>query len=181
MSCLVGKGRIEPCKTSLGGLKNAFFANFAEADGAFTEVGKEVTALGLGLTTVYKYDLLADGNTLEEVTVADRNTGTRVNTQTLVLALKKQDLNTAIEIDAIAASRPVVVVQDRNDNYKVLGITEGMNLTSGSAASGGAKADFNGYNLTLVAEENATAPFLDSATITALIALVDATPIDPDL
>ena len=181
MSCLVGKGRIEPCKTSLGGLKNAFFANFAEADGAFTVVGKEVTALGLGLTTVYKYDLLADGNTLEEVTVADRNTGTRVNTQTLVLALKKQDLNTAIEIDAIAASRPVVVVQDRNDNYKVLGITEGMNLTSGSAASGGAKADFNGYNLTLVAEENATAPFLDSATVTALIALVDATPIDPDL
>ena len=181
MSCLVGKGRIEPCKTSLGGLKNAFFAYFSEADGAFTVVGKEVTALGLGLTTVYKYDLLADGNTLEEVTVADRNTGTRVNTQTLVLALKKQDLNTAIEIDAIAASRPVVVVQDRNDNYKVLGITEGMNLTSGSAASGGAKADFNGYNLTLVAEENATAPFLDSATVTALLALVDATPIDPDL
>ena len=181
MSCLVGKGRIEPCKTSLGGLKNAFFANFSEADGAFTVVGKEVTALGLGLTTVYKYDLLADGNTLEEVTVADRNTGTRVNTQTLVLALKKQDLNTAIEIDAIAAGRPVVVVQDRNDNYKVLGITEGMNLTSGSAASGGAKADFNGYNLTLVAEENATAPFLDSATVTALLALVDATPIDPDL
>ena len=125
--------------------------------------------------------MLADGNTLEEVTVADRNTGTRVNTQTLVLALKKQDLNTAIEIDAIAAGRPVVVVQDRNDNYKVLGITEGMNLTSGSAASGGAKADFNGYNLTLVAEENATAPFLDSATVTALLALVDATPIDPDL
>jgi hypothetical protein len=180
MSCNIGKGRTEPCKNSLGGLKNAFFANFDEADGAFTVAASQVTDIAVGLTTVYKWDLLADGNTLEEVMVADENTGTRVNTQTLTLAIKKQDYQTAEQIDLIAAGRPVVIVQDRNDNYKVLGITEGMNLTSGSAASGGAKADFNGYNLTLVAEENKNAPFLDAASVTALLALVDATPIDPD-
>lgn len=179
MACNIGRGRLEPCKNTLGGLKNAFFANFEEADGAFTLTGKQVTAIGVGLTTVYKWDLLADGNTLDETTVASTAAGTRVNTQVLTLALKKQDADTAEQIDAIAAGRPVVIVQDRNDNYKVLGITEGMNLTSGGAVSGGAKADFNGYNLTLEAMEGATAPFLDAATVTALLALVDATPIDP--
>ena len=181
MSCEIGKGRLEPCKNTLGGLKNAFFANFSEADGAFTLTGNEVTDIGVGLTTVYKWDLLADGNTLDEELVADTSAGTRVNTQTLTLALKKQDLATAEQIDLIAAGRPVVIVQDRNDNYKVIGITEGLNLTSGSATSGGAKADFNGYNLTLVGTEGAYAPFLDAASVTALLALVDATPIDPSV
>lgn len=179
MSCLIGKGRTEPCKNSLGGLKNAFFANFSEADGAFTLTGKEVTAIDAALTTVYKYELLADGNNLDENMVADTSAGTRVNTQTLTLALKKQDYDTAEQIDLIAAGRPVVIVQDRNDNYRVLGITEGMNVTSASAVTGGAQADFNGYNLTLVGITGNYAPFLDSATITALQALVDATPIDP--
>lgn len=179
MSCDIGKGRVEPCKNTLGGLKNAFFANFSEAEGAFTVTAKQVTAIDAALTTVYKWDLLADGNTLDETMVASTSAGTRVNTQVLTLALKKQDLATAEQIDAIAATRPVVIVEDRNDNYKVLGITEGMNLTSGGAVSGGAKADFNGYNLTLEAMEGSYAPFLDAATVTALLALVDATPIDP--
>jgi len=179
MACNIGKGRLEPCKNTLGGLKNAFFANFAEADGAFTVVAKEVTAIDVALTTVYKWDLLADGNTLEEAMVADTATGTRVNTQTLNLVIKKQDFATAEQIDLVAAGRPVVIVQDRNDNYKVLGLSEGMNLTSGSATTGGAKADFNGYNLTLESTEGSYAPYLDAATVTALLALVDATPIDP--
>jgi len=179
MSCAVTKGRSEPCKDTLGGIRAVYFANFAEADGAFTVTDNAVTAIAAGLTTVFKYETLAEGNTFDEAIIGSRESGTRVNTQTLTLVLKKQDVLTHAQIDSIVAGRPVVIIRDNNSNYHVVGITEGMETTGSTIGTGGAKADFNGYNLTLSAQENEIAPLMDSATITALEALVDGTPIAP--
>jgi hypothetical protein len=179
MSCLVTKGRTEPCKDTLGGIKALYFANFAEADGAFTVTGSEVTAIDAALTTVYKYETLAEANTFDQAIIGSRENGTRVNTQTLTAVLKKQDAATHAEIDAIVAGRPVVIVRDNNNNYHVAGISEGMEVTGSTIGTGGAKADFNGYNLTLSAQENEIAPLMDASTITALEALVDSSPINP--
>jgi hypothetical protein len=179
MSCAVTKGRSEPCKDTLGGIRAVYFANFAEADGAFTVTDNAVTAIAAGLTTVFKYETLAEGNTFDEAIIGSRESGTRVNTQTLTLVLKKQDVLTHAQIDSIVAGRPVVIIRDNNSNYHVVGITEGMETTGSTIGTGGAKADFNGYNLTLSAQENEIAPLMDSATITALEALVDGTPITP--
>lgn len=179
MSCSITKGRTEPCKNTLGGLKAVYLANFDEADGAFTVTDSQVTAIDAGLTTVYKFDLSAEANTFDQAIVGSRENGTRVNTQTLTVALKKQDVLTHAEINKLIAGRPVAIVRDNNDNYHVVGITEGMETTGSTIGTGGAKGDFNGYNLTLSAQENEIAPLLDSATITALEAIVDATPIEP--
>jgi hypothetical protein len=54
-----------------------------------------------------------------------------------------------------------------------------METTGSTVGTGGAKSDFNGYNLTLSAQENDIAPLLDAATKTALEALVDSSPIAP--
>ena len=45
--------------------------------------------------------------------------------------------------------------------------------------AGGARADFNGYNLTFTSFSRFPSPFLDSATITALLAIESATNINP--
>lgn len=179
MACLLTSGRTEPCKDTLGGLKAVYFANFADADGAFTIASGEVTAIGVGLTEVFKYDLRADGNTFAQAMVSDKNTGTSVNTQTTTLALKKLDKDTSLQVDLLAKGRPVMILQDRNDNYFLVGQTEGNDLTGSDINSGGAKADFNGYNLTFEAQEGSLAPFFDSASVTALLALVSATNINP--
>lgn len=179
MSCAVTKGRTEPCKDTLGGIRAYYLANFDEADGALTVSGSEVTAIAAELTTVYKFDALAEGNTFDEALIGSRESGTRVNTQTLTMVLKKQDVLTHAEIDSIVAGRPVVFVEDNNGNIHVAGITEGMETTGSTVGTGGAKSDFNGYNLTLSAQENTLAPLLDASTKTALKALVDGTPIEP--
>jgi hypothetical protein len=179
MSCLVTKGRTEPCKDTLGGIRAVYLADFVEADGAFTVLDGAVTAIAAELTTVYKFEALAEGNTFDQGLIGSREAGTRVNTQTLTLVLKKQDVLTHAQVDKIVAGRPVIVVRDNNDNYHVAGISEGMETTGSTIGTGGAKADFNGYNLTFSAQENKIAPLLDSATKTALEALVDGTPINP--
>jgi len=177
MACDQTKGRLEPCKNSTGGSKAAYFVNFLED--AFTVVAGEVTAIDVGVTEVFKYDLRADANTLEQAVVTDKNTGVTLVTQTTNLALKKLDKDTNNELKLMAQGRPYIIVQDRNDNYHLVGETEGNDVTGGSSLTGAAKADFNGYNLTFTAEEPCFAPLLDSATVTALLALVSASNIDP--
>lgn len=170
MACKMTSGRTEPCKDSLGGVKAAYFINYI--DEAFTLSEGEATAINVGVTEAFKYELRADGNTFVQNVVSDRNTGTTVNTQTLTLALKKLDKETSLQVDLMSKGRPIIVVEDYNNNFQVAGVSEGMDLTGSDINSGGAKTDFNGYNLTFTAMEGGTAPFLDEATVTALKALI---------
>ncbi|WP_136465527.1 hypothetical protein [Flagellimonas onchidii] len=172
MACSITKGRTEPCKDTLGGVKAAYFINYIED--AFTVASGEATAINAGITEAFKYELRADGNSFVQSPVSDRNTGTTVNTQTTTLALKKLDKDTSLEVDLMAKGRPILVIRDRMDNYFVAGITEGNDLTGSDINTGGAKSDFNGYNLTFEAQEGSAAPWLDAATITALEALVSS-------
>ena len=171
MSSLINSGRKVPCKDTLGGLKAAYFINYIED--AFTITpGSGATAINVAITEVFKYELRNDGNIFSEAVVSDKNTGTRTNTQTLTLALPKLDKDTALQVDLLAKGRPIIVVQDLNGNYKVAGHSDGCDLSGSDLNSGGARADFNGYNLTFTAIEGKTAPFLDTDTINALLALV---------
>ena len=179
MACLLTTGRTEPCRDAVGGLKSIYLFDFIED--AFTISGGEATAVNAGISSgdVYKYDLLADGNTFVESGGApEESTGTSVVTQTGTVVLKKQDLATANEINILKKARPPAVYKFRDGSYKVQGISDGT-VISVETASGGAKGDFNGYTLTLTSTELDLAPTLDSATVTAFEALVSATVINP--
>lgn len=176
MACILTTGRTEPCKDAIGGIKAVYITDWLED--SFTVASGEATAMNVLLTSAYQFDLLADGNTFEEAFTADTNNGTSIYEQTLNLALKKQDVATAAELSLIVKGRPIIVVQDRMDNYRVMGVVDGTNAT-GTITSGGAKGDFNGYNITFNATETLPAPFLDSATETAFLAVVSATQINP--
>jgi len=122
------------------------------------------------LTAAYAYPLEGDGNTLEQSMVSDRNTGTRVNTQTLTIVLKNMDAAANAEFNLLAAGYPQAVVVDRNGNFIALGLDDGIDFTVVST-TGGAKTDMNGYTLTGVSTTSELAPQLDDATQTAFIAV----------
>ena len=122
------------------------------------------------LTENYSYELEGDGNTLEQVMVSSRSTGTRVNTQTLTIVLKKMSAADAAEFNLLCASFAQAVIKTRNGDYIALGVTEGMDW-SVTATTGGAPTDLVGYTITGVAIEPVLAPFLDAATQTAFLAV----------
>jgi hypothetical protein len=66
----------------------------------------------------------------------------------------------------------MAVVKDRNGVYHAVGLDDGIDFTI-DQATGGAKTDMNGYTLTGVSTTGSLSPKLDSATITAFLALVD--------
>lgn len=176
MACTLTSGRTNPCKDAIGGMKAAYLIDYQED--AFTVSGGTATAIDAGVTVCYKYELLADGNTLVETIASDENTGTSTYTQALTMALKKQTKESAAELKLMVAARPIVVVQLRSGEYKIVGLEDGC-TTTGTIESGGAKGEFNGYNITMTAIETQPAPTLDSATVTALLALVSGTNVTP--
>lgn len=169
----IGANRDKACNNGQGGTSEFYFFNYV--DNAFDVTNGEATALnGLTGQTVYKYVIEGDGNPYTQNSVTDAKVGTKVNTQTLVGQLKKIDAATNVELDKLASGNIAGVVKDRNGKYHWFA-QDGVNVTSTiEAVTGGARADFNGYNVTLVAETLELAPILDSATVTAFLALVSA-------
>lgn len=176
MACALTTGRTEPCKDAKSGLKAVYFADFVE-DG-FTVSGGEATAIDAAITEVFKYELNSNENTFDQNNTADNETGTTVYEQVLNVRLKKQGLATQNEIHLLHKGRALAVIEGRDGSYKVMGLEDGTS-SSGNSTSGGAKNEFNGYNLTFTATETEPAPYLDSSTVTALLAIVSATNINP--
>ena len=175
MSCdiAIGANRLQPCTNLQGGNEEFYPFNFV-AD-AFTVVGGIATALSASLTVAYKYEIAGDGNTLTQSSVSDYKTGSSVVTQSLVNQLKKVDGASNFELTKLAQGKNSGILKDRNGVYHWVGHENGFNVTRTiEAVSGGARADFNGYNVTLVAENKVLAPTLDAATITAFLAIVTA-------
>lgn len=171
--CDVAIGQGRTCRgKGQGGLANeVYFFNYVTD--AFTLTDGVATALdGLTGEAVYKYVIMGDANIFTESIVSDHKTGSKVNTQTLVTQLFSQDSATSVELDKLAAGKIAGVVIDNNGKYRWFA-EDSVNVTSTvEAVSGGARADVNGYNVTLVAETLNSAPELDATTVTAFLELV---------
>jgi hypothetical protein len=167
--CDITSGRDKQCKNSIGGLGSLFLFNFVE--NPFTVASGVATAINPELTEVFEYKIEGDGNNVSESYVSDRNSGTSVNTQTLTIVLKKISATSSAQLNLLTQGFPMAVVKDRNGVYHALGIDDGIDFTV-VQSTGGAKTELNGYTLTGTATTKELSPKLDSATITAFLALL---------
>ncbi len=82
-------------------------------------------------------------------------------TQTLVINLKKQDAVTTKNVKLLAYGRPRIVVRSMTDQFFLVGLDQGADVSAGEISTGAALGDFNGYSLTFTAEEEIPANFID--------------------
>ena len=176
-NCPITSGRTEACNDSIGGL-DAFFAVPYIANG-FTILDGEVTALDVSINEAFKYELRADANIQTSDGVSDENTGVSLFTETLVVALKKQDAETNVQVNLLQQGLHYIIGVSKNGDYQLMGSLDGARVTASNISSGGARSDFNGYNLTFTAFSRMPSPFLDQATVTALLAIESASNINP--
>ena len=169
MACDLTLGRKEPCKDSVGGIKNVYFVDFGGL-GTVTIANDEITNL-TGTTiggsanslTAYKYEVKG-GSSLEQTVTASRETGTTFFEQTLNLTLKKLTKEDNKELRLMAYGRPHIAVEDYNGNVFMMGLENGADVSGGTVVSGTAMGDMSGYTLTFSAQEKQLANFMDSDT-----------------
>ena len=176
-NCPITSGRTEACNDSIGGL-DAFFAVPYIANG-FTILDGEVTALDVSITEAFKYELRADANIQTSDGVSDENTGVSLFTETLVVALKKQDAETNVQVNLLQQGLHYIIGVSRNGDYQLMGSLDGARVTASNMTTGGARTDGNLYNLTFTSFSRTPSPFLDQATVTALLAIESASNINP--
>ena len=174
MSCDIANGRLESCKDSISGLDAIFFINYGDYnpetdityDGTNTDQINDVN----GVSSLYKYELKG-ANSFEQTIQSNRDNGTTFIEQVLTIQLKKQDAATHKTVKLLAYGRPHIVVKTRSNQYFLVGLERGADLTAGTISTGTQMGDFNGYSLTFTAMENIPANFLNCSTDSGLATL----------
>jgi hypothetical protein len=101
---------------------------------------------------LFKYELKG-ANSFETTINSSRENGTTFFEQTLTVQFKKQDIATHKNIKMLAYGRPRIVVRSMTDQFFLMGLDQGADVTAGTISSGSALGDFNGYGLTFTAQE----------------------------
>jgi hypothetical protein len=160
MSCLINKGRLEPCKDSVGGIQAVYFVDYGTlGDITYASAtSSEITGVA-GSPTAYKY-VLKGTSSLEQTITSSRENGTTFYDQLVNMTFKKLSPQSHDEVALIAVARPHVIVEDNNGNAFLVGVEWGADVNGGTIVTGAAMGDLSGYTLTLQGMEKKPANFL---------------------
>ena len=160
MACDLAIGRIEPCKDSVGGLKNLYFVNHGDLGAITYDVtNTDVIDAVAGTPDAYKYEIKGASSFTQNIQ-SSRDTGTTAFEQVIEVTLKKLTIADHKELKILAFGRPHVIIEDNNGNYFLAGLEHGADVTGGTIVTGTAMSDLSGYTLTLTGMEKAPANFL---------------------
>ena len=167
MSCDISRGRLEPCKESVGGLNAIYFINKGALgtvvyDGSDTDV---ITSVGTGIAA-FKFDVRG-ASTYTETIQSSRATGSTTFDQALELQLVKLTKEDHKTIKLLVYGSPTVLIEDNNGNVFVAGLEHGLDVTGGTIVSGASMSEMSGYTLTFTGMERVPANFIDGGDIAA--------------
>jgi len=166
MSCDISRGRLEPCKDSVGGLNAVYIINKGDLGVVdYNATNTDVIDSFAGTPTAYKFDIKG-GSTYTENITSSRENGTTTFEQVLELQLTKLTKEDHKTVKLLAYGSPHILVEDNNGNVFVAGLEHGLDISGGTIVSGAAMGDMSGYTLTFSGMERVPANFLGD-TITA--------------
>lgn len=168
MACALTSGYTLDCRDSIGGIKSVYIIEFGNVSGYTSSAGSVTAISKANGGRFYKYNLTrATGEAMEEYQDSEEN-GTSFQRQTVSFVLNKMQAATRNEILLLAQNRLIMVVEDNNSKYWIYGKDNGLMRAGGSAKTGKAWADRNGYELTFVGDEQYPAFEVSSGIISAL-------------
>ena len=156
------------CDTGSGGTKEVYFIeqdnvlSVAESSGTVTAITKATGAI------FRKYSLVPETANFEETISGNIQNGTLFYDQKGAIILNKQQVAVRNELLLLAQIRVIALIKDNNNTYRLYGAQNGMKLLTGSATTGVAFGDRNGYSLEFTGKENKLAPFVADSVIATL-------------
>ena len=171
MACsLTLAGRGVGCKDALGGIKRIYVAQWA--DGIWEDISSGEVAGVTAATTFYTYDMTRGSGSLTQTITSDLAAGTVFFDQVCSVTFNKAAASDITEISNLVKGRMAILVEDNNGNWFVMGHQNGVEVSGGTAQTGTAAGDQNGFTLEFSAQDVAPAPFL---------ALTSGAPSDADI
>tara|TARA_R110000744_G_scaffold351660_1_gene457496 strand:- start:455 stop:1024 length:570 start_codon:yes stop_codon:yes gene_type:complete len=167
MACTsLTKGRGLDCNRVSGGIKYVYFG-VTDQIAAITVVGSSVTDIAMsGSNKLYRYSV-PRGSTSVSDSVTGSTNGSISYAPTLSMVMNRLTKEDQNEIKLLGQTQVTIFVQlnatkttGGQDIIMALGVKNSLSLNSGSASSGAAFSDRNGYTLGFEGFEPAPSPIL---------------------
>jgi hypothetical protein len=170
MACNLTTGRTLACRDSVGGIKTIYVTELDNKETLTSATEGLISAFTLAEgKQFWEVALIKETSFFTDVYTGSTENGTLFSDQALTVIFNKGDVATRNFVKLLAQNRLMVIVLDRNGVYWLLGETNGLDLVTGSFGSGTAMADRNGYELSFVGKEPASAQSVTSGLIASLI------------
>ena len=173
MACTaLTKGRGLDCNRISGGVKKIFFSVFDE-DVSYTYDAThklEIDAIDWDGSTIYEYVMPLGVASITDTITGSRENGTIFYTPTCNIMLNKLTKEDQNEIKLLGKSKVRIFAElnqqltNGHNVFIALGMSNGMELNTGTMDSGAAFGDRNGYSLTFDGLEPITFAFLEDYT-----------------
>ena len=145
----ITKGRTEPCNDNIGGILNVYLFDFVNYRN-FQIVTSENTLVTYPATTVFKYELRADGNSFNSDLQESDEGNSYLQSVSLILKVLRTN---HYEVTSLINKRIGCIIESRLGHFYIMGLRNGCVVKSINAQTGGARTDFNGYNIDLEGKE----------------------------
>lgn len=140
---------LRDCSPSMGGIVEAMFANKEDVqEVTLAEDMMNAITMANGKKFV-KFQFARNTGSMSSNYTIDQTTGVRFVTTDLVLVFNRMETSKRVAIKALMQNDLVAIVKDANGKYWYLGYDEALNATAGDGMTGTARADRNGYSVTL--------------------------------
>ena len=157
------------CKDSIGGIKAAYIAEHADVD-SIDEAQGVISEIIMATGKTFKpFVFRKETGNFTSTINSDDAAGTTFVQSEIVLQFTKQETAKRLEIAALMVGNCAVIIEDGNGKYWYFGQNFPVVLTAGSAASGTAMGDFNGYNITLTDKSKELPREVDARIISGLL------------
>ena len=163
MSCYISSGVDLGCSDGIGGIKSIWVLGASGATApsvsavAVTGTTGPITGI-TGSGVWYNFELKRNTSSLAQNTTKNFENGTIYWEQVLTAVLFKYDQDKRNQLLVLGQNDKIqIVAVDQNDTQYYLGQVNGLYLSGGSAATGTAFGDRNGFELIWTGQESAPA------------------------
>jgi hypothetical protein len=153
MSCALTQAYALDCSDSVGGIKNIYICAWGDV-ATYTAASGTVTTLALNTgKTLYKYELEKETGEFTETESRNLQNGTTYYEPVVKFTVRRLQASLRNELNQMAKLRLVAVILDRNGNYWIAGLANGLEKMNSKAQTGKAFGDYNGYDIELHGKE----------------------------
>lgn len=166
MSCYINSGVALGCSDGIGGIKKIYIVGGGGAVTGYTyDVDGGITgATSTSGTTLYGFELKRNTSSLAQNTTKNFENGTIYFEQVLTAIMYKYDQDKRNQLKVLSQNDNIeIIAVDQNDVQYLLGQVNGMYLSGGSAATGTAFGDRNGFEMIFTGQEHEPARVIEGA------------------
>ncbi len=131
MSCALTTGYTLGCRDSVGGIKAIYVQNWISTGSCNANLSGAVTGFtGYNASGFFEYDLTKATSSMTETLNASMENGTIFYSPEVTFTINKMQVAVRNELRLLARSKVIVIVQDNNSRYWLLGAINGLEATA---------------------------------------------------